>query len=92
VAETNTLARLRGAARRSAVGANEVEGWCDAYAFVQLTRMRCHRAQTRAGEPLHNFLDPSSLNDLDRRVLKEAFRQARKLQSFVAMEYQLWPG
>jgi len=92
VAETNTFARLRGVARHGAVKVNEVEGWCDAYAFVQLMRMRLHQAQTRAGQPLENFLDPSTLNDLDRRVLKESFRQARKLQSFVAMEYQLWPG
>jgi CBS domain-containing protein len=92
VGETNTLARLRGAARDGSIAASEVEGWCDAYAFVQLMRMRRHQAQTRAGVPLDNFLDPTTLNDLDRRVLKEAFRQARKLQSFVAMEYQLWPG
>ena len=92
VAETNTIARLRGVARHGAVTAREVEAWCDAYAFVQLMRMRRHQSQTRAGIPLDNFLDPTSLNELDRRVLKESFRQARKLQSFVAMEYQLWPG
>jgi CBS domain-containing protein len=32
---------------------------------------------------------PDDLNELDRRILKEAFRQARKLQSRLAMDYQL---
>ena len=87
--ETNTFARLRAAARQGAVREAEAEAWCDAYAFVQLLRMRQHQAQERAGLPLSNYIDPSRLNELDRRVLKEAFRQARKLQSFLRLEYQL---
>ena len=35
-------------------------------------------------EQLHD-----SLNDLDRRILKEAFRQARKLQTRLALDYHL---
>ena len=89
VGETNTFARLRAVARRGAVRDSEAEAWCDAYAFVQLLRMRQHQAQERAGQPLANHLDPARLNELDRRVLKEAFRQARKLQSFLALEYRL---
>ena len=30
---------------------------------------------------MSNRVNPDSLNSLDRRILKEAFRQARKLQS-----------
>jgi CBS domain-containing protein len=89
IAQTNTLERLRAAARSGAVRAAEADAWCDAYAFIQLLRMRRHQAQQRAGKEPDNYIDPSQLNDLDRRVLKEAFRQARKLQAFVALEYQL---
>lgn len=92
ISETNTQERLRAAARHGVARAPEVEAWCDAYAFIQLLRMRRHQAQTRAGKEPDNYIDPSQLNELDRRVLKEAFRQGRRLQSFVAMEYQLWPG
>jgi len=34
-------------------------------------------------------VDPDHLNDLDRRILKEAFRQARKLQTHLALNYNL---
>ena len=40
-----------------------------------------------ASEP--NRLAPDSLNSLDRRILREALRQARKLQNRVALDYQL---
>jgi CBS domain-containing protein len=80
---------LRAVARQGAVRPAEVEAWCDAYAFIQLLRMRHHQLQTRAGEEPDNYVNPSQLNELDRRVLKEAFRQARKLQQHIALEYQL---
>ncbi len=89
VRETNTIARLRGSAERNAIRADEAAAWSDAYAFVLLQRMRTHQAQQRAGRQPDNRLAPSELNELDRRILKEAFRQARKLQSRLAMDYQL---
>ena len=90
VRETNTLARLRGCADRKAIRQEEAAAWCDAYAFVLLQRMRTHQAQQRAGRlPADNRLDPGDLNELDRRILKEAFRQARKLQSRLKLDYQL---
>jgi CBS domain-containing protein len=87
--ETNTLARFRAAARRGLVHEHEAEAWCDAYAFIQLLRMRGHQQQASLGLALANHIDPDRLNELDRRILKEAFRQARKLQTRLALDYQL---
>ncbi len=89
VSETNTHARLRAVARSGAIPESEAEAWCDALAFIQLLRMRNHQRQERLGEPLDNFIDPDALNELDRRILKEAFRQARKLQTRFRLDYQL---
>jgi CBS domain-containing protein len=36
-----------------------------------------------------NRLDPTTLNEVDRRILKESLRQLRKLQSRLALDYQL---
>ncbi len=36
-----------------------------------------------------NRIDPEDLNDLDRHVLKEAFRQARRLQNRLALDHRL---
>jgi len=89
VAETGTLARLRGVARAGQLHAAEAEAWCDAFSFINLLRMRAHQEQARHGRTLDNYIDPDSLNELDRRILKEAFRQARKLQARIRLDYQL---
>ncbi|MFA7557152.1 MAG: DUF294 nucleotidyltransferase-like domain-containing protein, partial [Hydrogenophaga sp.] len=89
VGETNTVARLQAAAERKAVNAADVTTWAESYHFIQLLRMRNHRRQAEQGQPLTNHVDPDTLNELDRRILKEAFRQARKLQAKIALEYQL---
>ena len=89
IAETGTLARIRAAAKRGVLQEEEAGAWCDAYAFIQLLRMRAHQNQQRQGQPLDNHVDPESLNELDRRILKETFRQARKLQTRLTLDYQL---
>jgi CBS domain-containing protein len=89
ITETGTLARLRAAAKAGVVRTSEAEAWCDAYAFIQLLRMRAHQTQERQGLPLENHIDPDRLNELDRRILKEAFRQARKLQARIALDYRI---
>ncbi len=89
IGETNTVARLKAAAASGVVREPEAEAWCHAYQFLTLLRMRNHQQQAHEGLPLSNFIDPDRLDELDRRILKEAFRQARKLQSFIALEYQL---
>ncbi|MGM0593784.1 MAG: DUF294 nucleotidyltransferase-like domain-containing protein [Pseudomonadota bacterium] len=89
IGETNTDARLQAAAEKGALRPEDVAAWSEAYHFIQLLRMRTHRRQASEGKPLSNRLDPDKLNELDRRILKEAFRQGRKLQSKLALEYQL---
>jgi CBS domain-containing protein len=89
LAETSTLGRFRAVVKAGALQEKEADAWCDAYAFIQLLRMRAHQLQESRGLPLDNHINPDSLNDLDRRILKEAFRQARKLQTHLALDYQL---
>lgn len=89
VAATNTVERLRESARIGALNPADVAAWVDAYHFIQLLRVRIHRRQAEQGEELSNIVDPDTLNELDRRILKEAFRQARKLQAKLALDYQL---
>jgi CBS domain-containing protein len=88
VSESGTIARLRGAARAWDIPAPEVEAWVGAFHFIQLLRLRRqHVAQTK-GETANNRIDPEQLNELDRRILKEAFRQARKLQAQMASYFE----
>ena len=89
VAETNTLLRLRGIAPLLNIKPQDAEAYGDAFLFIQLLRLRLHHEQSERGETLSNKVDPDSLNDLDRRILKEAFRQARKLQTKLGVDYQV---
>ncbi len=84
VSETNTLARLRAAGRAWNMEATEIEAWVSALLFIQQIRLR-HQSENKdpLGSGSDNRMNPDWLNDLDRRILKEAFRQARKLQSLL---------
>ena len=56
---------------------------------VAETELRHQQRQAGSGLPLDNFLQPERLNDLDRRILKEALRQARKLQERLRLDFRL---
>ena len=89
VAETNTFSRLRALTELDAVRADEASAWHDAFGFVMLLRLRHQRARQREGLSPDNHVRLDTLNALERRILKEAFRQARKLQARLAADYDL---
>ena len=60
-----------------------MEGWAEAFLFIQMLRLRDQYEKLQAQRVADNRIDPDDLNDLDRRILKEAFRQGRKLQSLL---------
>jgi CBS domain-containing protein len=91
--ETNTSQRIRMAGRRLNRDEREITASVDAYHFLQLLRLRAQRGgldvapdesggqgteRSRHGQ---NRLDPYALNEIDQRMLREAFRQARSLQT-----------
>jgi CBS domain-containing protein len=88
ITETNTLARLRAIAGPLRLKPQDADAFADAFLFIQLLRLRLHHEQNARQEALTNKINPDSLNDLDRRILKEAFRQARKLQTQLGLDYQ----
>ncbi len=89
VPATNTVERLTDVARTGGLDAGDVAAWIDAYDYIRLLRMRTNDEQAAAGAALTNRIDPAKLNDLDRKILKEAFREAKRLQSKLALDYQL---
>lgn len=86
---TNTLQRIRGMAGPLRLSEQEAEAYGDAFLFIQLLRLRLHHEQCQLGEKLTNKVDPDHLNALDNRILREAFRQARKLQTKLGLDYQV---
>jgi CBS domain-containing protein len=78
-----TRARLEGAAHRMGVPLREAEGWVGGFEYLQMLRLR-GQIQQRATP---NLIDVDALNDIDRRVLKESLRIARRLQQRVEMDF-----
>lgn len=89
VESSSTVQRLRQSAVKMGVPAEEVAAIIDGFHFIQLLRLRSQHLETEHDSPGDNKLNPDTLNELDRRILKEAFRQARKLQLRLKLDYQL---
>ncbi|MET3051792.1 DUF294 nucleotidyltransferase-like domain-containing protein [Pseudomonas alkylphenolica] len=85
----NTLERLRELVTREVIAPLDGAAYEEAYHFIQQTRMQQHQLQSRQNQPYSNRVDPDSLNHLDRRILRESLRQAQRLQSSLALRYQL---
>ena len=89
VDHTNTAQRLRGIGALLKTGEDDIASAVEAFFFIQQLRLRGQLA-AHAQEAAHpNRVAPASLNEIDRRILKESLRQARKLQSRLALDYQL---
>lgn len=89
VDSSSTVQRLRQSANKLGVSNEEVQAIIDGFHFIQLLRLRAQHLETEHDSPTDNKVNPDTLNELDRRILKEAFRQARKLQLRIKMDYQL---
>ncbi len=89
VTECNTIERFRQLRALGVIEPLDADAYEEAYHFIQLIRMQEHQRQDREGLPFSNRIDPDKLNHLDRRILRESFRQAKRLQSSLALRYQL---
>lgn len=88
IVETNTERRLAALAAPLKVASVEIDGWIAAYQHLQGLRLRTQSIALASGEAPDNRIDPSSLHDFDRSVLRLAFGQARRLQQRLAMDYR----
>ena len=82
-----TAARLRALAGRGKLGREDIGAIIQGFFVIQQLRLRQQQSGTPAG--LANRVNPDTLNEFDRLILKEAFKQAKKLQGRLQMEYRL---
>ncbi|HTY98313.1 MAG TPA: DUF294 nucleotidyltransferase-like domain-containing protein [Rhodocyclaceae bacterium] len=87
VGETGTAQRLRALAERGKLGRDDIDAIVDGFFFIQQLRLRGQQAGTPMGAA--NRVDPDELNELDRLILKEACKQAKKLQTRLQLEFRL---
>lgn len=88
VPATTTAQRLRGVAEKVAFAEGDIEAMIDGFNFIQILRLR-HQNELPPDAPGANRINPDELNELDRHILKQAFRQAKKLQARLQLDYRL---
>ena len=86
IPDSGTSARMRVAGAKLGIEPRHVEATVDAFHYLQLLRLRVQDAAI--GHASANRLDPDTLNEVDQRMLKESFRQARKLQQRLTQTFQ----
>ncbi|MCM5682275.1 DUF294 nucleotidyltransferase-like domain-containing protein [Schlegelella sp. S2-27] len=86
--EVNTRRRLEAIARAQHTDAPQAEAWVTAFEYLQMLRLRAQLdGLAPAGTDNPNVVRLDALNDIDRRMLKECFRVARRLQQRVQLDY-----
>ena len=60
----------------------------EAYEFIAYLQISRHLDALAKGEKPDNFLDPVSLNSLQRKMLKESFAVVRRLQETLEFRFQ----
>jgi len=92
VEATGTRARFEAVARAMGAPPQEAEAWVGGFEVLQMLRLqvqleRDRREAVDAADGNPNLVDVAALNDIDRRVLKESLRVARRLQQRIQLDY-----
>ena len=88
IAATGTAARVRASSAALGVNRDETGAVLDAFFFIQRMRLKHDVLETGSEAPSANRIRPDRLNSLERRILKEALRNARRVQKRLALDYQ----
>lgn len=86
VTATGTRDRLVAAGPSMGVSATEYEAWAVGFEFIQMLRLQV-QLQTTGDIERPNHVAVASLNDIDRRMLKESFRVGRAMQQRLQLDY-----
>jgi CBS domain-containing protein len=87
VAATGTRERFEAIGPRIGVPAHEHQAWVAGFEFLQMLRLRAQLDGSAVGDN-PNRIAVDTLNDIDRRILRETLRVVRSLQQRVQLDYQ----
>lgn len=87
ISATGTRERLEAAGPVMGLAPPEYEAWVSGFEFLQMLRLQIQlEGAAPAEQP--NHMAVATLNDIDRRILKETFRVARSLQHRLQLDYE----
>lgn len=85
----NTHSRIQHLVSRDVFTKPQARSYRHAFNYLQLLRMQQHQEQISVDDELSNRIEPSRLDPLDKRMLREALRQARHLQTMLQLRYRI---
>ena len=85
---TGTRERLLAAGSALQVPAAESESWVVAFEFIQMLRLRAQLQDEPSATANPNLIAIGTLNDIDRHMLRESLRLARRLQQRIELDYR----
>lgn len=89
VRETSTLERIEVLKGKHTVVRDYADEIIYAFEFLMLLRMRYQYEQVLKGNMPNNFIDPESLSNLEKKLLKDTFQLISKLQDILIERYKL---
>ena len=89
VPEVGTLPRLRAVAQAGKLPRGDAAAAEQAFAQLQRMRLDIQAAAIRGAQAPGNRAQPAALNEFEHRILKECFRQAKRLQQHVKTVFNL---
>lgn len=87
--DSNTHARIQFLRRKGVFSSADARGYSQAFNYLQLLRMQQHQEQRVTDQPFSNHVEPSRLDPIDNRMLRESLRQARQLQTMIKLRYRI---
>jgi CBS domain-containing protein len=85
---TNTMERLEKITDRKILEPDFLSAIDNAYDFINFIRITHHLKALSRGSRMQNFIDPVSLNPMQRKMLKESFAIISRLQEQLGARYQ----
>lgn len=87
--ETNTIARIQELKERGLLEDALAADLIESFDFLSMARLRVQLAALDAGRPPDNYLDPASLNRVDRDLLRLAFETVDELKKLLRFRFKL---
>jgi CBS domain-containing protein len=87
VEETNTQRRLEAVGLLLKLAKTEYDAWVSGFEFLQMLRLRIQLLREDSNIP-PNEIQVASLNEIDRRILRESIKVAHRLQQRLQLDYE----
>jgi CBS domain-containing protein len=88
IEHTNTSDRLSALSSGPEKDPTIFQDMQEAFEFLTLLRLECQLRQVREGKDLSNYITPDGLTNLQRSLLKEAFRAAARAQALTEERFR----